>query len=79
MKIIGALAITFVSAQVETTTMWTTTTYPHSQEAQQFCHNACKGTEDQLANGNCDDGLYPNPQDCTSFFVCWDEGIVELF
>mgnify|MGYP000732311012 CR=1 FL=1 len=76
MKLLFAFAFAVSAQKTTTAVMEETTTVPaHNPEAMEFCHNACRGTENQLPSGNCVDGFYANPDDCSSYIVCWDEGI----
>ena len=69
------LVFAFVAAVMSQTDPMETTTLPaHSPEAQDYCHNACKGTGNQLSNGNCKDGFYASPINCSDYYVCWDQG-----
>jgi len=74
MKLLFFLSAVALAAEETTTAVDETTLPAHNPEAQDFCHNACRGTDLGLPNGNCMDGFYANPDDCSSYFVCWDQG-----
>ena len=56
----------------------TTTAPAHNPEAMAFCDHECKGTENALPNGKCDDGFYSDPHDCSAYYICWDNGEFSL-
>ena len=69
------LFITLIGSIVCQTTMFETTTLPaHNPEAMAFCASACKGTENALPNGKCTDGFYTDPDECSAYYICWDQG-----
>lgn len=74
MKLLFAFAVCAINAQTTPMEESTTTKPAHNPEAQDYCHNSCRGTPAALPSGNCMDGFYPNPNDCSSYFVCWDQG-----